>query len=162
METKIDQTYDNKRSFKQLRSKTMLDLFFAQFWSPPTIKNDALAYTAHTFSHFHTFHSDVLQDITNRLKSAQKRGPKWSQSEQTCDKKVTVILVPVLSQFRLPFCTPKAPKMGPNFVKKRLWATSKPFCNMLTILLFIWVPDAAILGSILDTNLPKLMPVSRV
>jgi len=147
MEPKIDQKYDKKRSFKQLRFKAMLDSFFAQVWSAPTLKNDALAYTAHTFSHFRTFHSDVLQDITNRPKSAQKRGPKWSQSDQKCDTKVTVILVPFLSQFRLPFCTPKAPKMEPNFVKKRLWATLKPFCNMLTILLLIWVPDAAIWGA---------------
>ena len=125
----------------------MLDSVFAQYWSPPTLKNDALAYTAHTFSHFHTFHSDVLQDITNRRNPIKNEVPNGLKSDQKCDTKVTVILVPFLSPFRLPFCTPKAPKMEPNFVKKRLWATLKPFCNMLTILLHIWVPDAAIWGA---------------
>ena len=36
---------------------------------------------------------------------------------QTCDTKLTVALVSFLSQFRLPFCTPKASNMGPNLVR---------------------------------------------
>jgi len=60
---------DKKWSFKQLRSKAMLDQFIVQFWSPSTLKNDALAYTAHASSKFHTFHKNPIKnEVPNRSK----------------------------------------------------------------------------------------------
>ena len=149
----------------------MLDQFIVQFWSPSTLKNDALAYTAHASSNFRTFHSNVPHDVTHWPKSDQKRGSESIKNVSTHFQHFQFFTEtsPMTSQIDQHPIKNKVPNrsnmwyksgrhFGTNYVSTLAPFLEKYADNMLAYL----GASCGHFGCMLDTVLPKLMQLSRV